>query len=46
MPRPARHGATRVAAALLRRHREIARELLPAGAARRALHATDRRGGA
>jgi bifunctional aspartokinase / homoserine dehydrogenase 1 len=32
--------STRVAAALLRRHREIARELLPAGPGRRRLHAT------
>ncbi len=32
--------ATRVAATLLKRHREIARELLPAGPARRKLHAT------
>src|SRR6478609_8049727 len=32
--------ATRLAASLLRRHREIARELLPAGPARRRLHAT------
>ena len=32
--------ATRVAAALLRRHRNIARELLPSGSARRKLHAT------
>jgi aspartokinase/homoserine dehydrogenase 1 len=32
--------ATRIAAALLRRHREIARDLLSPGPARRALHAT------
>ena len=32
--------ATRIAAVLLRRHREIARDLLPSGAARRALHAS------